>query len=273
MLTAVLAHLPAEQVAERVALLRALSPQARFVVCYAGPPSEFERIDGDDKLLIDDPTLRGAEQHLQSLTQTFEALWRRYFEHDAELDSLYLIEYDHLVLSPRFESHLRELAQRTSADLMGKNCVERTATNDEHYIRFRRDPRLLSHLRRLSVREDPTRIAGCLGDGMWLSRRALEAYVEVGEHPPCYCETYVPTLLHHLGLRLVDIDAGGDLYRDVRWVPPYDTAQVLERFSAGAVFIHPVKDRRAVRALHDEVLRSRAARPAAEALHAARRTA
>ena len=28
-----------------------------------------------------------------------------------------------------------------------------------------------------------------------------------GGHPPCYCETYVPTLLHHLGFRVVDIDA------------------------------------------------------------------
>ncbi len=56
------------------------------------------------------------------------------------------------------------------------------------------------------MRKDLTRLYGCLGDGMWLSREALNAYVGVGEHPPCYNETYAPTLLHHLGFRVVDVD-------------------------------------------------------------------
>ena len=252
-LTAVLAHLPAPEVHERIALLRAVAPDARFVLCYGGPAREFEHIDYEDKLFIDDPTLRGREQHLQSLTLTFEALWRRYFARDDRFDSLYLIEYDHLVLDARFETRLRDLAASTGADLMGKNCVERTATNDEHYIRFRRDPRLLAHLRRVSVRDDPTRIFGCLGDGIWICRRGLQAYVDVGEHPPCYCEVYVPTLLHHLGFSVLDIDAHDDLYRDVRWIPPFDTSRVLARFQEGAVFMHPVKDAAAVRALREVV--------------------
>lgn len=255
-LTAVLAHLPAEEVDERLALLRAISPQARFVVCYGGPQPEFDRIRHEDRVFIDDPTLRGPEQHLQSLTQTLQALWHEYVSRDDALDAVYLIEYDHLVLDPEFETRLRDLADGAGADLMGKNCVERTATNDEHYIRFRRDPRLLAHLRRLSVRDDPTRLFGCLGDGMWFSRAALRAYLDVGEHPPCYCETYVPTLLHHLGLRLLDIDAHSDLYRHVRWIPPYDTEHVLAAFAAGAAFMHPVKSAGAVRAVHQAALRS-----------------
>lgn len=257
-LTAVLAHLPAEEVHERIALLHAVAPQARVAVCYGGPAGEFERIDYAEKLFIDDATLRGPEQHLQSLSATFEALWRRYFAVDASLDALYLIEYDHLVLDARYEERLRELADGTGADLMGKNCVERTATNDEHYIRFRGDARLLAQLRRCSVRDDPTRIFGCLGDGIWISRRALQAYVEVGGHPACYCEVYVPTLVHHLGFHVLDVDAHGDLYRDVRWIPSFDASQVLARYRDGAVFMHPVKDAGAVRALHEEVRRSRA---------------
>jgi hypothetical protein len=260
MLTAVLAHLPAEEVHERMELLSAVAADARFVVCYGGQWGEFGQIELADKLYVDDPTLRGPEQHLQSLTRTFEALWRTYFEADESIDSLYLIEYDHLVLDREFEARLHDLAAMTAADLLGKNCVDRTATNDEHYIRFRRDPRLLKHLRRLSVREDPDRLFGCLGDGMWMSRRALQAYVDTGQHPPCYCETYVPTLLHHLGLRVVDVDAHSTLYRHVRWIPPFDSAEVVTRFREGAAFMHPVKDRGAVRAVHDAVLRSRAVR-------------
>lgn len=250
-LTAVLSHLDAEQVRERMGLLQAISANARFVACYAGPGNEYERLGLEDEVLIDDPTLRGPGQHLQSLTQTFETLWQRYFAVDDGLDSLYLIEYDHLVLQAGFESRLRELATLTSADFMGKNCVERTATNGEHYVRFRRDERLLSQLRRLSVREDRGRLFGCLGDGMWLSRVALQAYVEVGEHPPCYCETYVPTLLHHLGFRVVDVDAHSDLYRHVRWIPPFGAEEVLALVGEGAVFVHPVKDPEPVRRVLD----------------------
>jgi hypothetical protein len=241
-LNVVLTHLPAEQVRERMELLQLVAGEGRFVVCYGGERSEFERIDWKDKLFVDDPTLRGAEQHLQSWTRIFEAAWHGYFDDDPELDSLYLFEYDHLVLDAGFERRLRQLAAATGADFLGKNCVDRTATNWEHYVRFRRDERLLAHLRRLSVRENQERLFGCLGNGMWLSRRALESYVAVGEHPPCYCETYVPTLLHHLGLRVVDIDAHSDIYRHVRWVPPFSIAEVLELALAGAAFVHPVKD-------------------------------
>lgn len=249
--TAVLTHLRAERVHETMALLEAIDPGARFVVCYGGPRSEFERIALQDKLFIDDPTLRGPEQHLQSLTLSFTALWSAYFADDPEPDSLYVIEYDHLILAAGFEARLRDLATATGADFMGKNCSDRTATNAEHYVRFRRDPRILGHLRDVSVREDPTRIYACLGDGMWISRPALEAYVAVTRHPPCYVEIYVPTLLHHLGFHVVDIDAHSDLYRCVRWMPAFPAEQVVDQCVSGTVFMHPVKDADALRAVRE----------------------
>lgn len=248
-LTAVLAHLPAEEVHERFALLRAVAPDARFALCYGGPAEEFPRIELEDKLFIEDPTLRGQAQHLQSLTSTFAALWEAYLAGDEDIDSVYLIEYDHLVLDPRFEQRLRALADETGADLLGKNCADRTSTNEEHYIRFRRDPGLQTHLARVSVRENRERIFGCLGDGIWISRAALAAYLAVDEHPPCYCEVYVPTLVHHLGFRVVDVDAHGDLYHDVRWLPVFTPQEALARHAAGAAFLHPVKDRGVVTTL------------------------
>ena len=46
---------------------------------------------------------------------------------------------------------------------------------------------------------------GCLGS-------ALDSYLSLEAHPRSYGELYVPTVLHHLGHRLVDIDAFSDLY-------------------------------------------------------------
>jgi hypothetical protein len=260
--TAMLTHLRAAEVHESIEFVHAVAPDACLVICYGGEIGEFERIEFDHKLFIDDATLRGPERHLQSLTTVFQSVWAAYFEADETVDALYMIEYDHLVLDSRFEARLRELAARTHADLMGKNCIECTATNEAQYVRFRRDPRLLSRLRSVSVRDDPTRLFRCLGDGMWISRRALRAYVEMGEHPPCYCEVYVPTLLHHLGFRVVDVAAHSDLYRAVRWMPRFDTEEAMARLAEGAAFVHPVKDPVARRAVRDAL----AAVPSADRL-------
>jgi hypothetical protein len=253
-LTVVLTHLQAEQVDDRMRLLREIAPDARFAVCHGGARGEFDRVEWDQKVFVDDPTLRGPVQHLQSLTQIFETVWREFFSEDPALDSLYLIEYDHLILDGAFERRMRDLALETGADLLGKRCVELTGTNVAHYVRFRRDPRLLRLLERVSVRENRERMFGCLGNGIWLSRAALEGYVNVGEHPPCYCEVYVPTLIHHLGFRVVDVDAHGDLYRHVRWQPELTVDEVIELARAGAAFAHPIKDQQVNDTVRDVIL-------------------
>jgi len=263
-LTVVLTHVGAEHTDELMRLLRAVAPDARFVVAHGGARGAFERIAWEEKFFVDDPTLRGPPQHLQSLTQVLETAWREYLAGAADIDSLYLVEYDHLILDGTFEDRLRALARSTLADLLGKACVDATATNLAHYVRFRRDRGLLDHLAAVSVREDPRRLFSCLGTGIWLSRRALEAYVAVGEHPPCYCEIYVPTLVHHLGLRVVDVDAHCALYRHVRWTPELSAAEVLERAAAGTVFAHPVKQQAVLAPLRERLSR-RSAAPSAPA--------
>ena len=125
---------------------------------------------------------------------------------------------------------------------MGKSCVPRNATNWHHYTRFRHNPELLAWLRRISVRPDPRRMYGTLGDGMWLSRAAVEAYIALGKHPRCYGELYVPTVLHHLGYEVIDVDSHSRLYDAVRWHPPYDRVELDRLRCAGATFAHPVKD-------------------------------
>lgn len=241
-LNAVVTHLDAEAVDGVLAYLRATCPRSRFVVCHGGRREEFERIAHAEKLFIEDPSLRGAPISFQSYHEILGELYRCLVERDPDVDSLYVIEYDHVILRPDFEERLREVATATRADFMGKNCVVRNGTNWTHYVRFRGDERLGAHLRAVSVREDATRMFGCLGDGFWLNRAALEAYVSVQGHPPCYGELYVPTLLHHLGFHLVDLDAHSELYRDVRWHPTFDLEQVLRVKRRGGSFVHPFKD-------------------------------
>lgn len=240
-LTAVLDHRPAEQADAGMALLREVDPDARVVLCHAGREEDFARLREPEAVYLDDPSLRGPPRGFQSYHQLFERLLAGHVAPDPSITALYVIEYDHLVLRGAHAEPLEALAERTRAAFMGKNAIDRTGVNWWHAARFRRDEALLAHLRRLSVREDPTRLFGCLGDGFWLSREALEAYVAVGRHPPAYGELYVPTLLHHLGFRVVDVDAHSELYRHVRWGPDHDVQQVLDLAAAGVTFVHPVK--------------------------------
>jgi hypothetical protein len=233
-LNAVITHLPAAEAEQDLRALSELAPGSRFVACYTGPRDEFERLEAD-AILLEDGGLAGAPRSYQSYHGVFAALAEQSF------DALYLIEYDQLVLDPGFEDALVGLAERTGADFMGKNCVARNGTNWPHYARFRRDSALLEHLRRISTRDDPTALFGTLGTGMWVSRDALDSYLSLDAHPPGYGELYVPTVLHHLGHRLVDIDAVSDLYRHVRWEPEYELAEISALKRSGTTFIHPVK--------------------------------
>ena len=241
-LNVLLIHLDAAEVDEHVRLLRAIAPSARFVLCYGGTASEFARIGENEKAFVADPSWRGPPRSFQSYNAILSIVHDRWLRHDLNLDSCFLFEFDHLILRPEFDTELEQLAARTGADLLAKNCVVATGTNWHHYTRFRRDKALLSHLQSLSVRDDPSRMFGMVASGIWLSRTAVESFVSVPSHPRCYGELYVPTLLHHLGCCVVNIDAVSQLYDDVRWDPPYGPTELARRQQLGATFVHPVKD-------------------------------
>ncbi len=248
-LNVVLTHLPAATAQRGLCYLRDIAPSARFVVCHGGQREDFDALEYADKVFVDDSTLRGPPITLQSYHAILGAVHWRFVRNDPDIDAIYVFEYDHVILNRDFESLLRQLAVETGADFMGKTCLDRTATNWPHYARFRRDDRLLSHLRVLSVRQDPTRLYGCLGDGFWMSRAPLEAYLKVEDHPPCYGELYLPTLLHHLGFKLIDIDSHSPLYRYVRWHPPFTLDDVLRLRGKNPTFVHPFKQSDALDAL------------------------
>lgn len=252
-LNVVLTHLPAEAVDHQLAALTHISPSSRFVVCHGGRREDCEAVSRAEAAFIVDPTLRGAPRSLQSYDEIFATVHDRWVAPADDVDAVYFFEFDHIVLRPGFEASLSDVAATMRADFLGKHCVVRNGSNWEHYGRFRRDPVLLAHLRRVSVREDPTVMYGTLGDGMWLTRDALAAYVGVSEHPPCYGELYVPTLLHHLGFRVADIDQASDLYDHVRWIPPYSALEVETLADSGATFAHPVKDRGVWQRIADRV--------------------
>jgi hypothetical protein len=238
-LNVLLTHQDPASVDANVAYLQAVAPDARFVVAHGGKRPDFDGVALEDKVFVDDETLRGPPRTHQSYHVTLGVVHERFVRDDPSVTSVYVLEYDHIVLRGDFERPLLELAERTGAGFMGKTLVERTGTNWHHYTRYRRDAALLAHLRELSVREDPARMFGTLGNGFWLTREALEAYVGIERRPVVYGELYLPTILYHLGFRVAEIP--GELYSHVRYEPEVSLAELLAHKRAGGWFAHPFK--------------------------------
>jgi hypothetical protein len=239
-LTAILTHLDAGSVERQLAYLRSLSPGSRFVICHAGRRVDFDEVETRDALFIEDPSLRGPHFD-KSLNEVLHVVYDRYVRQDSAIEHVYLVEYDHLILRPDFEQTLSALADETKAGLLAKNAGQRNDTNWSHYLRFRDDERLSRFIAGISTRDDDRVRWGSLGTGLLLRRDALTAFCSLSDPPPYYCELFVPSVMHHLGFEVVDVDAVSDLYMAMRWLPEFTVEEAVAEKRAGRSFVHPFK--------------------------------
>jgi hypothetical protein len=229
-ITLLLTHLDAAGVA---ASLRQFPATARVLVCHGGDRRDFEAVEHEDKLFIDDPSLRGPLEG-QSYAHVLSTAYTEAIAGDPSIDLVFLAEYDHVVLRDDFEHALRRTIDHAGADFVAKSCSPKDDTNWPHALRERHNPAL----RRLIGREGE--LWGCLGTGMLMRRDALAAFAAV-DHVHAYLELYVPTVMRHLGARLDDVDRFSDLYAHVNAPPEKDAASVREAASQGHFFVHPFK--------------------------------
>lgn len=257
LLTAVITHLDARRVQRQLAHLRRLCPESRFVVCHGGARSDYDELGLDRALFIEEASLRGPGRD-QSYTEVLRAVHERFVRDEPDIELVYFVEYDHLILASDFEQKLAALAERSPAGLFAKYARPRNDTNWQHYVRYRRDERLNRFFEQISRRDDPGVRYGCLGSGMLFRRDALAAIASVADPPHAYLELFIPTLTYHLGFDVVDVDAVSDLYAAVRWRPEYRVEEVLVERRRGRAFVHPFKDLDALELASPPKSRSRA---------------
>jgi hypothetical protein len=241
-LTAILTHVEARGVEQQLAYLREVAPASRFVVCHAGDRAEFERLaaNGVDAVFLDDPRLRTYGD--LSWNTVIAAVHERWVAPRPEVEMFLLLEYDELILRGDFEEALAGLAARADAAFLGKAAGPRDDTNWPHHLRYRDNAEFNDFIARVSRRENTRTRFGCFGPGMVFRRDALDAVAAViGDAPPVMQELMLPTLVHHLGFRVVDVHEHGDLYAGIRWKPEITVEEALEAKRAGRFFVHPFK--------------------------------
>lgn len=240
-LTAIMTHLDAALVRRQLEYLEALSPGSQFVICHGGARTDFEALDLDNAIFVDEPSLRGPDRD-RSHTEVILAVYDGFVRDEPSVELVYFIEYDHLIVAGDFERKLGDLAERFDAGLFAKDAIRRNDTNWPHFTRYRHDDGLNRFFTEISRRDDPGARWGALGSGMLFRRDALTALASAGDLPHAYVEMFIPTLTYHLGFDVVNVDAVSDLYKRVRWRPEFTTEEVIREKQAGATFVHPFKD-------------------------------
>lgn len=218
----------------------ALAPaDVEFVVGYGGPRNEFDRITWPNRIFLEHATFRGRIEE-QNFSPWLNAVGRWIQDRQRAPDYVHFSENDHIPLRRDYWSELAGAMNRSGCDFLGKWCMDRTGTNEEFYLRYRRDPILRTVLEPLGQVEP--RIWGALADGMVFKQQALQALSDVDLDIPCFTEILIPSVLAKLGFRLGDMDAWSDVFRWVRHRPAFEVADVDALLAGGAFCCHPFKD-------------------------------
>jgi hypothetical protein len=235
-------HRPAPEVQAALEDFQRVLPGRRCVVCFGGTREAFEGLhDTPDAFFVDDPALRSRAG--QSYTRILGLVWEKVVASDPSYRCVHLMEYDHVVLSPRYEAELLEIMSVERMGLLAASCTDQTLTNWCHGIDLLDDHEFAERLAEISVRDQEIpSIWGGLGNGMTIERHALQDFCSLAGDVSRYMEAYIPTIIYHLGYR-VSGAVGSTLFDHVRFGPPYEREEAVRLAGEGALALHPLKDR------------------------------
>jgi hypothetical protein len=237
----IITHLPPEKVRAHLALTRRFTPGVATLIAYGGPAAAFNQLKTGGEFFLEDPSLRGVNIQ-QCFNELFPKIWTYARQHALEFDFVHVTEYDHIILCTDYFERIAAALELSGADFLGRGCGLKSHSNWPHRFVGGRDGALLDYLRAHSVRENKTEICGTLGNGIVLSRAALQAWAELPTPPRIYNELIFPTLVHHLGFKIGDMGSYSDVFEQVRWGPVWTPGELRELIRRGAACVHPIKD-------------------------------
>jgi hypothetical protein len=206
-------------------------------IAFGGSKEEFDLLDFPRKVFIDDPDLRKVDNQRdkQSYTGIFRGMAGAVKSNAP--DFIHLCEYDHVVLIPDLNARQMAEMKREQADVMGHMLVRMDGSGHYFQLYHESEPGFAEHWKNLSVREDKRAVLNMFGSGSVWTR---EAFLDVARRPqeiPCYLETYLPTLAHHLGYRVRCWDESRHLLSNL----PSPSINEGIAVAKGCWTVHPVK--------------------------------
>jgi hypothetical protein len=188
-------------------------------------------------ILNDLPELRKRDnqREKQSYTGIFRAMAEAVRSNAP--DFIHLCEYDHVVLVPDLNERQMMEMQREQADVMGHMLVRMDGSAHYFQLYHESEPGFAEYWKHLSVREDKQVVLNMFGSGSMWTREAFLAVSDRLQEMPCYLETYLPTLAHHLGYRVRCWDESRHLLSNL----PSRDINERNALDKGCWTVHPLK--------------------------------
>jgi hypothetical protein len=209
----------------------------QFLIAYGGTQEHFHKVSAPQKIFVTDPRIRTMDhvRERQSYTGVFraasEALKKSGFQY------VWLFEYDHIPIAPHVLDEFKQRMAEASADVLCY-CLRRIdRTISPHFLGHANNPAFFQIWRNISVREEKDVILSMFVSGSLWRRCAFEAIAAREEPFPTYVELYLPTMVHHLGFRLVDLGTQSQFIKPA----PSRSLTFESAKGQGALTAHPLK--------------------------------
>ena len=214
-----------------------LLPDVKLVLAYGGTQEEFDGIDWQDKVFIDDQTLR-TKNH-QRECQSYTAVYRGVLGllSGRGFDRILLTEFDHVPLRSDYFNLLELARDEARADVMMYGLYQVNDIGHAHSLYHATKVLFFEQIERISLRSEKDVVFSSYGFGQYWQWEAFEEMAKVNDEVGCYLEIWAPTIAHHLGFRvkrIKDVEKCNNYYGDF-------TDRVEELKNRGGWCAHPVK--------------------------------
>jgi hypothetical protein len=216
---------------------RRLSSKYRIIIAYGGSRDAFDNISVDDKVFIEDPSLRGPSNRMSPIELLEKAM--------ALVDRpgqtrFFFSEGDLLPLQADYLDPAIEAMARHDAGFLAKGIKNITASNNV-FLTDAAENGIVSHMTPEQHNGSPQYLH-CLGcffavDGAILGRMIDQCRRMKG----LYFEVMFPTAAARAGACLLSMDSVSDYLSEVRYRPIHSISDAERKVAAEVYLIHPVK--------------------------------
>ena len=232
----ILTHQPADTVAKLVAGWEQLV-EGEIVVLYGGPRAEFDKIQHSQKRFVEDKRLitRDHQRERQSYDGVFEQALDVVAQ--SEADFVYFTEFDQIPMRSDIATYFADCMDAGNIDFMGSALQRIDGTNHPHWLNHHSDGALEGFLSQISVRKNKNVVLSSYGFGQCWRREGFLKVASVRQTISVYLELWIPSLAHHLGLKV------GCMECDKEWNTPTDAVDevALNALTSKPYFVHPIK--------------------------------
>jgi len=238
-LNLILSHQPARAVAKMIDWWSKCVPIDRILIAHGGAKNDFEEIEHQQKLFIEDARLRTRDhqREFQSYTGLFQVATQFLKQDGGKFQFVHFAEYDHIPLVTDLNERQSQRLEAEGADVLGFHLHRIDGTNNPHFLYHVENPDFASYWQKVSVRSETDVILSMFGTGSFWSREAFCAVAHFDEPWPVYMELYLPTLAHHLGFRVRDFAEQNRFVRALK----DEISHIKRAREEGAWTLHPVK--------------------------------